>query len=376
MVDQSKRKFLTASAGAALLASSSSVKDVVAAPLKVRRIATEEHFAFPEWFDAFNKLPASPGVRYLQIFYRNPEFIRKLNDIDVRLAEMDSAGVDMQLLSLTGPGVQDFDAEQGTAVARLANDRLAAIIKEHPGRFAGLAVVAPQDPKAAAAEVERAMTELGLNGIIIYSYTQGEFLDDPKFWPIFDAAVKYRAPIYLHPDIPPDSMLEPFEKYNMVGALWGFQAECGLHVARMILGGVFDHYPDLQIVLGHMGEGLPYWLFRLDDIFALLMGDEYAPAGRRARTGGQAPGMVRLKKRPSEYFLSNFHITTSGMFWNPTLDYCVKLLGVEKIIFAVDYPFELSAAGTDWIMNHARLSPTDRAKILHGNAERVFRIKA
>jgi 5-carboxyvanillate decarboxylase len=376
LVDQSKRKFLTTGAGAAFLASTSSVNKLVAAPSKMRLIATEEHFAFPEFFDAFHKLAAtnkSAGVRYVELFYRDPAFIRKFIDIDVRLAEMDRSGVDMQLLSLTTPGVQDFDANEGTALARLANDRLAAIIKEHPKRFAGLAAVAPQDPKSAAAEIERAMTQLGLNGVIINSHTQGEFLDDPKFWPIFDAAVKHRAAIYLHPAFPPDSMIAPFEKYAMVAALWGFQAECGLHAGRMILGGVFDHYPDLQIVLGHMGEGIPYWLFRLDDIFALLMGDEYKPAGRRARAGGQAPGMVRLKKRPSEYFRLNFHITTSGMFWNPTLDYCVETMGAEKIIFAIDYPFEESQAGTDFI-NRAHLSPTDKAKILHGNAERVFHI--
>lgn len=376
MIDQNRRQFLTATAGAAFLASTTSPSDVIAAPAKVRRIATEEHIAIPEVLDAFSKLAAtstSPNVKYLQMFYGNPLYVRKLTNMDVRLAEMDRAGLDMQLL--LHQSVQDFSAEEGTALAALANDRLAAIIKEHPGRFAALATIAPQDPQKAAAEIERAMTQLGLNGICIYSHTQGEFLDDPKFWPIFDAAVKHRAAIYMHPGFPPDSMVAPFEKYQMVAALWGFQAETGLHAMRMILGGVFDHYPDLQIVLGHMGEALPYWLYRTDDIFALLMGDEFAPAGRRARPGGQAPGMVRLKKRPSEYFRANFHITTSGMFWNPTLEYCVKLLGAEKVLFAVDYPFEETEIGVNF-MKHAPLSSRDRALILHGNAEKLFRIKA
>lgn len=344
-------------------------------PARPRRIAAEEHFAIPDYFDAFNRMAATStaeSVRYGTMFNRNPVYLEKFTNVEARLAEMDRVGLDMQVLMHIG--VQDFSEDEGTALARLANDRLAAIIKSHPGRFAGFATIAPQNPQKAAAEIDRAMTQLGLNGIVIYSHTKGEFLDEPKFSPILDAAVKHRAAIYLHPGFPPESMTEPFHKYQMVGALWGFQAETGLHAARMIYGGVFDRFPDLQIVLGHMGEALPYWLYRMDDIFALLIGDEFAPAGRRARPGGEAPGMVRLKKRPSDYFRSNFHITTSGMFWNPPLEYCVKLLGAEKVIFAIDYPFEETSIAVDF-MNSAPLSTQDRELIFHGNAERLFRIK-
>ena len=369
-----RRQFLSATAGAALLAASTNL--VSAAPQRGRRIAIEEHIVIPEVLDAYSKLAAtstSPAVKYLQMFYANPLYAQKLTNLDIRLAEMDRAGLEMQLLQ--HQSVQDFDAEQGTALAALANDRVAAIVNAHPDRFAALATIAPQDPQKAAAEIERAMTQLGFHGISIYSHTQGEFLDAPKFAPILEAAVKHRAPIYLHPGFPPDSMIEPFAKYQMVAALWGFQAETGLHAMRMILGGVFDRFPDLQIVLGHMGEALPYWLYRTDDIFALLIGNEFAPAARRARPGGAAPGMVQLQKRPSEYFRANFHVTTSGMFWNPTLEFCVKVLGPERVLFAVDYPFEDTEIGVKFI-ERAPLSARDRGLIQRGNAERLFRIKA
>ena len=330
----------------------------------MRLIATEEAFAPAEYIDAYLALAPSldtPASRYLSSYYSKPDFARQLTDLDHRLAEMDRFGVDMHLLSITGPGVQAFDAERGTQLARVANDTLAAAIASHPTRYAGLAAVAPQDPAAAAREIERAMGPLGLNGIIINSHTHGEYLDDPKFWPIFEAAVACDAPIYLHPTIPSDAMIGPLSHYGMMGALWGFGADASLHVMRMILGGVFDAFPRLKIVLGHLGEGLAFWLGRLDN--------RYANIKRR----GLSPQGKPLERLPSEYFATNFHVTTSGMMTQPPLEFCLRMFGEDKIMFAIDYPYEQTEEATRFIRS-TPLSPEARRKITHANAEALFRI--
>ena len=209
------------------------------------------------------------------------------------------------------------------------------------------------------------MTQLKLNGIIINSHTHGEFLDDPKFWPIFEAAVANDATIYLHPTFPADSMMAPYADYGMMGALWGFQAECSLHVVRMIMGGVFDQFPTLRIVLGHLGEGLPYWLSRLDNRYQNVV----------KRGGLQMLGMKKLSRLPSEYFKANFYVTTAGMNASAPFDYCVNLLGPDRVLFAIDYPYEQTEEATAFI-RAANLSPATRRQIAHGNAERLFGIPA
>ncbi len=159
---------------------------------------------------------------------------------------MDDTGIDMQILSLTSPGVQVFDAATANALARDANDELAAAIASHPDRYAGLAAAAPQDPAAAAKEIERGVRKLGLRGVILNSHTQGEYLDDPKFWPIFEACEALDVPIYLHPNSPPKAMIAPFLEAGLDGAIYGFGVETGLHLLRIIVAGVFDRFPELQ----------------------------------------------------------------------------------------------------------------------------------
>ena len=333
----------------------------------MRLIATEEAFAPAEYIQAYLELAPSldtPGSRYLASYYGNPTFARELTDLDWRLAEMDRLGVDMHLLSITGPGVQAFDAERGTALSIVANDTLAAAIAKHPTRYAGLAAVAPQDPAAAAREVERSMRSLGLNGIIINSHTHGEYLDDPKFWPILEAAVACDAPLYLHPTIPSEAMIGPFSQYGMMGALWGFGADASLHVVRMILAGVFDAFPTLQVVLGHLGEALPFWLDRLDNRYSNIKSRGLSPLGPKP-----------LERLPSEYFKTNFHVTTSGMTTWPPLEFCLKVMGDDRVLFAIDYPYEQSAPAVEFIRT-APLSEESRRKIVHANAEALFRIAA
>jgi 5-carboxyvanillate decarboxylase len=365
MVDQNKRSFLAAAGAGMVLKVAGARGSLANAPSKSRLqlIGTEEHFATPEYIETFLKRTTnstSLGDRYARMFVSKPENRKLLTDFDLRVADMDRYGVDVLLLSLVAPGVQAFSPEEGKALARRVNDGMTAIIKQHPRRFAGLAAVAPQDPQGAAEEVDRAITQLGLNGVVINSHTNGEFLDDTKFFPIFEACVRNKAPIYLHPTFPSDAMIVPYEKYQLQGALLGLGAECSLHAARLIFGGIFDRYPELQIVLGHGGEGIPYWLYRFDNIHALLL-------------SVKAPGMVPLKRPPSEYVRSNFYVTTSGMFWNPVLEFCVKAVGVDRVLFAVDSPFENLGEAAEFMRN-APLSAADKGLIAHGNARKLFRI--
>ncbi len=332
----------------------------------MRLIATEEAFAPKPYLDRYLQLARTldtAPARYLSMYYAKPEMTRQLTDPDYRIEEMDRFGVDMHLLSITAPGVQAFDAETGTALAIESNDVLAEAIARRPARFAGLAAVAPQDPAAAAREIRRAIGELGLSGIIINSHTHGEYLDSPKFWPIFEAAVACDMPVYLHPTFPSDAMIKPYQDYGMMGALWGFGADASLHVVRMILGGVFDAFPALKVVLGHLGEGMAFWLGRLDNRYQNLL-----------RRGGLEPlGMKPLAKLPSEYFRSNFWITTSGMMTQPPLDFCLQMFGEDRILFAVDYPYEQTAEAVAFVRG-LPYAPETMRKLTHLNAERLFRI--
>lgn len=330
----------------------------------MRLIATEEAFAPSEYIEQYLKLTQNIDTavtRYLAIYYKRAEAVRQLTDLDYRIAEMDQYGVDMHLLSITGPGVQAFDAALGTDLAVIANDKLAAAIARHPTRFTGLGAIAPQSPELAARELKRAVNDLGFNGIIINSHTHGEYLDDPKFWPIFEAAVACDTPIYLHPSFPPDSMIHAYADYGMMGALWGFGADTSLHVVRMIMGGVFDAFPTLKIVLGHLGEALPFWLGRLDNRYHNIL-----------RRGGLASlGMKQLERLPSEYFKTNFWITTSGMMTNEPLEFCLNMFGDDRVLFAIDYPYEQTAEAVPFIRN-APLSAETMRKVTHANAESLF----
>lgn len=375
-MQMNRRKFLensskTVSAGIIAGSTITAAKEAIqtgGGNQKCRLIATEEAFTIPEQADEFHRVAAlaysNPDLDMWRSFLvpdsGAPPLLRRLHDLEgERIEIMDRSGVDMHVLSLTSPGVQMFDADTAASLAATANDRLAEVIKKHPTRFAGLASFAPQDPKRAAREIDRAINRLKLNGLIVNSHTNGEYLDDRKYWPIFEAATAARAAIYIHPRNMPDPcsfMLNA--DVNLAGAIWGFQMETGLHAMRLIVGGVFDQFPDLQIVLGHMGEALPYWLYRIDYMY-------------RAYTRGQG----KLKKMPSQYLKDNFFITTSGMNTHAVLKYCVEVLGSDRIMFAIDYPYQESEESADF-MNSAPVPQEDCEKIAHGNAEKLFHIQA
>lgn len=332
----------------------------------MRLIATEEAFAPRAFLDELVKLADTrddAGYRYLRVMYRHPELRQRLTDVDLRLAEMDEYGVDMHLLGLATPGVQAFGPDLGTALAARANDELAAAVARHPTRFAGLAAVGPQAPERAAAEIERGMTKLGLHGVIINSHTGGEYLDNAKFFPVLEAAEALGAPVYLHPTFPADDMIGPYSDYGMMGALWGFGAEASLHIVRVVLAGVFDRFPALQVVLGHLGEGLPFWLDRLDNRYRNLL-----------RRGGLEPlGMRALDRLPSEYFRTNISVTTAGMNSPGPIRFVLDTLGEDRVMFAIDYPHESTGDAVP-LFRSLRLPQSTLEKVASTNAERLFGI--
>jgi 5-carboxyvanillate decarboxylase len=304
------------------------------------RIATEEAFAPPELVTLWQSMLSDgtcddPGFVSLHGFYlrsqaERPAAIRaRLTDLgERRIADMDAAGIARQVISLTSPGTQILDRDRAVAMATLANDQLAEACRRHPERFSGLTAIAPQDPSAAAMEIERGGRELGLVGVIVNSHTQGEYLDDPKFWPIFEAAQALDTPIYLHPNALPRTMIGPLLEAGLDGAIYGFAVETGMHLLRIITAGVFDRFPRLRIVVGHLGEALPFWLYRLDYMHAATV------------RAGRYESMKPIGRKPSEYLRSNVWVTTSGMPWAPAIMFCREVLGPDRVMYAMDYPYQ------------------------------------
>jgi 5-carboxyvanillate decarboxylase len=329
--------------------------------MKYRIIATEEAWAIPEQLAAMKEVADAateydPDLFLVGLQHSDPLKRRLLDTDRERLEIMDKGGVAVHLLAMTSTGVQTFETEKAVAIARLGNDRLAEVIRRHPTRYAGLASIAPQDPARAVKEIDRAINQLKLNGVMINSHTNGEYLDQKKYWPILEAAASLKVPIYIHPRAPSPAMAKPYREYQLEHAIWGYQAETGLHGLRLIVSGVFDRYPDLKIVLGHMGEGIPYWFYRMD-----WMATHFDM--RRPKIG----------MKPSEYFKRNFLITTSGVNWLPALKFCIEVLSADNIMFAVDYPYQETMEAVQWLVD-APLPEADKRKIFHENAERVFRI--
>lgn len=341
----------------------------------MRKIAVEEHFITYEYLEYLRSRKGYPRreivgnkkqPKYENIWYSpsccytmtNPDNINKpMMDIgNMRIGEMDSAGIDMQMLSLTAPGVETLNIADGIKWAKLINNDISQKIKENKERFAGLASLPFQDPEAAADELERAVKYLGLRGAMVNSNIKGEYLDNKKYWIIFEKAEKLEIPIYLHPKEPSPDMVKPFTAYpTLWSALWGFGAEAGLHVMRLICSGIFDQFPKLKFIIGHMGEALPFWIWRID---------KHWQATPMAKT---------LSKKPGQYLKDNFYITTSGMFSIPPFLCSYLTLGASNILFAVDYPYESSKMAVSFI-EAAPICDADKEQILHTNAEKLLRL--
>jgi 2,3-dihydroxybenzoate decarboxylase len=276
-----------------------------------------------------------------------------------RLADMDATGIAKQVISLTAPGLQIFDAATAAALAPTYNDELAAAVARHPARFAGLAAIAPHAPEAAAKELERAVTRLGLRGAIVNSHTHGEYLDDQKFWPIFEAAEALDVPVYVHPQTPPPSMIGPLLESGLDGAIYGFAVETGMHLLRIIMSGVFDRFPRLKLVVGHLGEGIPFWLFRVDFFHRGIVKTK-----RYARIG-------ELELEPSDYMRRNVYLTTSGMAWEPVILFARSVVGADHVLYAMDYPYQYVPEEVR-VTDNLPLSARELERFYEGNAKAVF----
>jgi predicted TIM-barrel fold metal-dependent hydrolase len=323
----------------------------------MKTIAIEEHFSLP---GSHTGMPGAPVAGAAGQFMA--EVGKKLIDLgDGRLADMDAAGIDMQILSLSAmEGSDKSDSATSRERARSSNDKLADAVHRHPRRYAGFAALALEDPEGAAGELERCVTKLGLVGAMIDGTIDGQFLDNERFEPLLAAAEGLDVPLYLHPAPPPRPVYEAYYSglpeavaHSLSISGWGWHAESGLHSLRLVVAGVFDRFPKLQIIIGHMGEFIPYCLARSDLILS------------RAAT--------HLQRRVSDYFRANFHITTSGYFTVPPLLCALMVFGVESILFAVDYPYSPNASGRT-LLNSAPVSPGDLEKIAHGNAERLLKL--
>jgi 5-carboxyvanillate decarboxylase len=338
-----------------------------------QRIATEEAWATREMIDLYLKMmevgsSSDPGFNSMWRHFsggrseRVIQILERLLDVDERrIRDMDAAGIDKQLLLLTSPGVQVFDVGTAISVAANSNDQAAEIVRKHPDRFAALAAIAPQDPDAAAKELERSVHRLKLKGAVINSHTEGQLLDDPKFWPIFEAAVALDVPIYLHPNTPPRDMIGPFLERGLEGAIYGFAVECGMHLLALITSGLFDRFPNLRIVVGHLGEGLPFWMFRLDFM-------------HRAQVISKRHERLRpLKRTISEYLRQNVYFTTSGMAWEPAIMFTRSVVGADRVLYAMDYPYQYVPEEVA-AMEQLSISEQEKMAFFQRNAETVFKL--
>ncbi|MBN9145053.1 MAG: amidohydrolase [Novosphingobium sp. 63-713] len=337
------------------------------------RIATEEAFATREQVDIFLRMirdgTADKGMVSLWGFYaqspspRATQIMERLLDLgEQRIADMDATGIDVAILALTSPGVQPIlDVEEAKGVARRANEALAAACAKYPTRFVGMTAVAPQDPEWSAQEILRGAREWGFKGCQINSHTQGHYLDEPQFDPIFRALVEVDQPLYIHPATLPDSMIGPVLEAGLDGAVFGFGVETGMHLLRLITTGIFDRYPTLQIMVGHMGEALPYWLYRLDYMHQ---------AGVRSQ---RYERLKPLKKTIAEYMRSNVLITNSGMAWEPAIKFAQEVMGEDRVMYAMDYPYQYEAREVVDMDNMAMNFATKR-KFFEDNARRWFKL--
>jgi hypothetical protein len=323
----------------------------------MKTITLEEHYASPSFLDGPGK-----GLKEHAKHFTGPRanLLEQLSDVgDKRISDMDEAGIDVQVLSLTSPGTEQLEGDEAIAISRASNDFLAHAVKRNPTRLAAFATLPTAIPDKAVEELDRTIREYGFKGAMINGHVRGRYLDDKFFWPILEQAEALGVPIYIHPTQPPKPVLdayyggfEPTVSFMFANAGWGWHIETGVHVLRMILRGVFDRYPKLQIIIGHLGEALPFMIQRVDNM---------------------PPEMTKLKHPISYYLRENVHYTFSGFNFTPTFVDLLMQVGVNRIMFSADYPYA-SMAEARAFLDKLPVSPNDREQIAHGNAERLFKL--
>jgi 2,3-dihydroxybenzoate decarboxylase len=317
---------------------------------KPRIIAIEEHYQDPVLAAHFTGRDTGKP---------KPLEDRLMDIADVRIKEMDEAGIDIQVLSHQAPSAQKLSADIAATVTKKVNDNLFKAVQSNPDRLAGFAALPTADPKAAADELERCVTKLNFKGAMLSGLTDGRFLDEDDFWPIYERAAALDVPIYIHPSFPDERVVDAYYKYHIekfpwiLSAGWGFTVEAATQGVRMVLSGVCEKYPDLKFIMGHLGEGLPFLLGRVDESFS-------------------RPGNAPLSFR--DVFCNNFYVTTSGFFSDPALICTAMELGTDRIMFAIDWPYVNNKVGVDWLDGVPTLSAEDKAKIFSGNAERLLKM--
>jgi predicted TIM-barrel fold metal-dependent hydrolase len=331
----------------------------------MRTITLEEHYATP----AFMEGPGRQLKQQAQAVQAHPQvaagvarLIEQLTDLDQgRIADMDAAGIDVQVLSLTSPGVEQLEPSAAIALARASNDRLAQAVLGHPERLAGFAALPTPAPEAAASELERTVRDYGFKGALINGHSRGRYLDDAFFWPFLERAEALQVPLYIHPTPPPQPVIQAYYVGNfapevttaLAMAGWGWHIETAVHLLRLILSGAFDRFPDLQVIIGHLGEGLVGMLARIDHAMPVEV--------------------TKLKHPVGTYLRQNVHYTFSGFNYTaPFLDLLLQV-GVERIMFSADYPYQ-SMAQAQAFLDQLPVSPADKERIAHGNAERLLRL--
>ena len=326
------------------------MNDQVSGISRTRVVAVEEHFRTPE-LEAVLEGPEKLFSRALG---------ESLGDIgDKRIADMDTAGIDVQVLSSAAPHVQWMKADEALDISQRVNDRLADAVLTHPDRFAGLATLATPAPAEAARELERCVRDLDLRGAMIYGHTNGRFLDDQFFWPILEAAEALDVPLYLHPSYAPKAVVDAYYSglpghfgTMLSTGMMGWHYEVAMHSMRMVLGGVFKRFPRLQLIIGHCGEALPFFLDR-----SIKVLNRASP---------------EMSQHLREVYPVNFYITTAGFYYDAPMRCALEVTPIERVLFATDYPYASAVEGAEWIRSTVTLDDTQRRMVMHANSDRLF----